>query len=61
MIVQIINNKIITINVLTEKPDFIQLFPIDIEILPKTEEGELDYEAIFALEVEVIDNEIVIK
>lgn len=38
-----------------------EVFPIDTEILPKDENSELDYEAIFQLEVEVINNKIIIK
>ena len=58
---QIRNNKILAIGEGVKDNGLNEVFPVDIEILPHTEEGELDYESIFALEVEVIDNEIVIK
>jgi hypothetical protein len=61
MKVQIINNKIVSIGEGILDNGLNEVFPIDIEILPKTEEGELDYEAIFALEVEVINNTVLIK
>jgi hypothetical protein len=60
MKVQIINNKIVAIGDLKDNCKN-EVFDIDENILPRTEEGELDYEAIFALEVEIINNEVKIK
>jgi hypothetical protein len=58
MKVQVRNGKILAIGEGVLDNGLNEVFPIDIEILPKTEEGELDYEAIFALEVEIINNEV---
>lgn len=58
---QVRNNKIVSIGEGVKDNGLNEVFPIDIEILPKTEDGELDYEAIFALEVEVKNNEVKIK
>jgi hypothetical protein len=58
---QIRNNKILAIGEGVLDNGLNEVFPIDVEILPKTEQGELDYEAIFALDVEVINNEVKIK
>jgi hypothetical protein len=60
MKVQIINNKIVAIGDLKNNGKN-EVFDIDENILPRTEEGELDYEAIFALEVEIINNQVIIK
>jgi hypothetical protein len=54
---QIINNKILAIGDLKDNGKN-EVFDIDENILPRTEEGELDYEAIFALEVKIINNEV---
>jgi hypothetical protein len=54
---QIINNKILAIGDLKDNGKNV-VFDIDENILPRTEEGELDYEAIFALEVKIINNEV---
>jgi hypothetical protein len=60
MKVQIINNKIVAIGDLKDNGKN-EVFDIDENILPHTEEGSLDYEAIFALEVEIINNQVKIK
>jgi hypothetical protein len=60
MKVQIINNKIVAIGDLKDNGKN-EVFNIDENILPHTEEGELDYETIFALEVEIINNQVRIK
>lgn len=58
---QIINNKIVAIGEEVKDNGLNEVFPIDIEILPKTEEGELDYEAIFNLEIEIKNDKLTVK
>lgn len=61
MNVQVRNNKILAIGEGVLDNGLNEVFPIDIEILPKDENGELDYDSIFRLEVEIIENEVKIK
>jgi hypothetical protein len=58
---QVRNNKILSIGNGVMDNGLNEVFPIDTEILPKDETGELDYEAIFQLEVDVVNNQIIIK
>jgi hypothetical protein len=55
---QIINNKIVAIGEGVLDNGLNEVFPIDMDILPKTEEGDLDYEKIFSATVIFTDNKI---
>jgi hypothetical protein len=58
MNVQVRNNKILAIGEGVLDNGLNEVFPIDIGILPKTEEGDLDYEKIFSATVIFTDNKI---
>jgi hypothetical protein len=58
MNIQVRNNKILAIGERILDNGLNEVFPIDMDILPKTEEGNLDYEKIFSATVIFTDNNI---
>lgn len=57
---QVIDNKIVAIGETVVKTDDNNVYDIDIDMLPLTEDGEIDYEKIFISSFKIEDDKIII-
>lgn len=58
---QVINGKIIAIGESIIDSGNGDVFSVDADFLPKTDDGELDYEKIFNSEIEIVNDTIIFK